>query len=81
MTPQANAHHWTMKDTERVAKLVKYFEDAEYYLEEARYLIQGEKQLGVQATAGVRENLNRAASRLQSIKEFYPLRYQHEVNP
>jgi hypothetical protein len=81
MTPQANAHHWTTKDTERVAKLVKHFEDAEYYLEEARYLIQGEKQLGVQATAGVRENLNRAASKLQAIREFYPLRYQHEVNP
>lgn len=45
--------------------------DIEYWLEEARYLLQGEKQLGAQTTAGVRENLNRASSRLQSIKEFY----------
>lgn len=45
--------------------------DLEYYLSEAQYLLQGERQLGVQATAGVRENLNRAANRLQSIKELY----------
>lgn len=43
--------------------------DLEYYLSEAQYLLQGERQLGVQSTAGVRENLNRAANRLQSIKE------------
>jgi hypothetical protein len=54
-----------------IDKITNALKDVEYYLGEAQYLIHGEKQLGVQLTAGLRENLNRAANRLQGIKEFY----------
>ena len=60
-----------MKKALDIGQITNALKDVEFYLTEAQYLLQGERQLNVQTTTGTRENINRALSRLQFIKEFY----------
>jgi len=45
--------------------------DIEHHLENAQYIVSGQKQLNVKDTQHLREHLNRAKNQLQSAKELY----------
>lgn len=45
--------------------------DVEHYLENAHYILSGQRQLGVKDTQHLREELNRAKNQLQATKELY----------
>jgi hypothetical protein len=45
--------------------------DVDHYLENAQYVLAGQKQLNVKETQHLREQLNRAKNQLQSAKELY----------
>jgi len=51
--------------------VLQALKDVDHYLENAHYILLGEKQLNVKETQNLREQLNRAKSQLQSAKELY----------